>query len=758
MASQLGSRRLQAFIQPFSRSRLLSSFRRRSTANTSVFFSFANALVSRPKFSTLYKKRHDNALQTSSANHHSPISTNPESLVCKRCWDDIFSTKDWERACLYTGVAGSGYRPQVTHTALIREIKQSAEQSCSFCAMLWEYIGPELKSEDIDVKYTSLLCPTEFANSTPGGMQTWYFSLDTEYNNRRHGSWSLRICCHTTEGDRAAKFVSARPIQRDVFSTKAQDKMQSWIKECAKHHCCPTQDDTSLPSRIIDVSSDGGSDKPRVMSLDGQKGKYAILSYHWGPSQLQHRFTSSNISEYMQYLNTESLPATIRDGIAVTRALNLKYLWVDSLCIIQDSKDDQLRELAQIEDYYRNAHVAIIAASSHNVSQGFLQPRQRLSSDYPCTMHVRESWPVPFSVGNGKFGTIYFQCMKCEAVHREDEEPINQRAWAFQEQLLPPRQLIFSSHTLQWRCHSSLGIRNLEDSNHYELYGDVDGQSNSLRELNQISHTPIQAFIQWQKVVSKYTFRAMSVESDKLLALSSIAKRYQSFLGAYHAGIWEYNFLWQLRWTTSRYEDDEARLTKSYRAPSWSWASLDGDIGIDYAVDQDDLLESFNDHKPHCELIHVETQLKDPKQPYGEVTGGHIVLRGKPRHGWLIRSKRSLNGPRTVVWTTDEESSLSTAQAKYDLWANDEKYLMREVYDEYVEEYIDDPKNPWIGAQHDLRDEHSPMKVVCLPLFKRFGLLLQPATNGSYKRVGSFEWFNWEADFEHQKTINVRIV
>ena len=752
MDIRFGYRTTRILASQIRQSLILSNLHNSRRAN---IFNFYSALKFRTQFSAQGKKRHNNSLRTPIPVESLPSSGHPKTLVCKRCWDDIFSTKDWEHVCL--DVKSEGHHAYINYTASFRDIKQSANESCSFCSMLLGFIGPDIHVNELDARCTAYLAQTKFENSTPSGSNTWYLSLGAGLKDGHNRSWSLRVGAHTTEADPAAKLITARPIQRDVFSPTAQEQMRDWISECGEHHSCPLQSVTTLPTYVIDVAPDKNPDMPRVIASSGQKGIYAVLSYHWGTSLLHHQLNTKNMSQYMRGLDINSLPATVRDGIEVTKAIGLQYLWVDSLCIIQDLKDHKISELGRIADYYHNSIVAIVAASSTDVSHGFLQARHRLTHSDSCGMHALESWPIPFSTGNDCFGTIYLCCVPCELEHQEDAEPINKRAWALQEQLLPSRQLIFSSHTLQWRCHSSLGIRNLGNSSHYESTGDTDAESCSLRELSRLPHEPIEAFIRWQKLVDIYSRRDLSLETDKLPALSNIAALYGGFLGRYYAGIWEINLLWQLRWTTSRHEDLAVKLATQYRAPSWSWASVDGNVYTEYESDRSEQLDLFKENPPLCEAIHVETHLKDPKALYGEVTSGHLVLQGKLRHGWLIRSKRSLNGPRTVVWTTDEDSSLSTAQAKYDLWANNEEYLVREVTDNYVEEWIDGP-NPWLGAQHDVLAEHAPMKVVCLPLFRDFGLLLQATADGHYKRVGFFERFDWKVDFEHQRIVDVKIM
>ncbi|EGN94517.1 hypothetical protein SERLA73DRAFT_163069 [Serpula lacrymans var. lacrymans S7.3] len=98
---------------------------------------------------------------------------------------------------------------------------------------------------------------------------------------------------------------------------------------------------------------------------------------------------------YLEEIDIRTLPRTIKDAIECTHKLNLRYLWTDTLCILQGSADDKRNEIARMCDIYQDAYVTIIAASAQKVSQGFLQDRPD-----PVTTDL------PFWCPDGKLGTI----------------------------------------------------------------------------------------------------------------------------------------------------------------------------------------------------------------------------------------------------------------------------------------------------------------------------------------------------------------
>ncbi|EIW53238.1 HET-domain-containing protein, partial [Trametes versicolor FP-101664 SS1] len=150
----------------------------------------------------------------------------------------------------------------------------------------------------------------------------------------------------------------------DVGSPRALALVKDHIDECVYGHerCIALSvfPDPFLPTRLIDCTD---INHPRLVTTSGRRGKYLTLSYVWGGDQV-HKTTTTNISTYSRRIDPFLLPATIRDAIYVTQTLGFQFLWIDSLCIIQDSDEDKLHELGHMHDIYRYAHLTIIAASA----------------------------------------------------------------------------------------------------------------------------------------------------------------------------------------------------------------------------------------------------------------------------------------------------------------------------------------------------------------------------------------------------------
>ena len=226
------------------------------------------------------------------------------------------------------------------------------------------------------------------------------------------------------------------------------------IEDCAQNHTCQSTKKPRLPSRVVDCKD---PQNPKLCAGSGQKAHFAALSYVWGQAQ-PHSTYSTNIESYFSRIDVGVLPQTIVDAIKATHHLGLRYLWTDTLCIIQDSQDDKNNELPEMCNIYKNAYVTIIAACSKKAGDGFLHNRKNPVST-----------PLPFWLPSGELGTIHVR----EQERAPQNEPVNQRAWCFQERVLASRALIYASHTLQFQC--GRGIKNVGGGNNFKTVAKTEG-------------------------------------------------------------------------------------------------------------------------------------------------------------------------------------------------------------------------------------------------------------------------------------------
>jgi hypothetical protein len=126
-----------------------------------------------------------------------------------------------------------------------------------------------------------------------------------------------------------------------------------------------------LLKRVVDVGNEPSSLVRLHISKAQERGQYAALSHCWGGEQAAAT-TIANLRAQTQGIPTQSLRATILDAIKVTRGTGLRYLWVDTLCIVQDDSEDKHTGISTMGSIYKNATFTIAAFSAERASEGFL--------------------------------------------------------------------------------------------------------------------------------------------------------------------------------------------------------------------------------------------------------------------------------------------------------------------------------------------------------------------------------------------------
>lgn len=183
-------------------------------------------------------------------------------------------------------------------------------------------------------------------------------------------------------------YMTTRPANLDIGAPAAFERAKSWLDECIHSHpkCQRISPASSeLPTRVLEISSLSVGEN-EVLSIrlypntTKEAAPYAALSYVWGGPQAFCTL-QSNVASHTSQISLSTLPQTIQDAVFCAHKLGLKYLWVDSLCIIQDSTTDREREIAHMAQIYMNAFVTISAARAKGCHEGFLETKGR-ATDY----------------------------------------------------------------------------------------------------------------------------------------------------------------------------------------------------------------------------------------------------------------------------------------------------------------------------------------------------------------------------------------
>ncbi|KAH0425943.1 hypothetical protein CcaCcLH18_10647 [Colletotrichum camelliae] len=173
-----------------------------------------------------------------------------------------------------------------------------------------------------------------------------------------------------TLGDPINDIVKTRLPNLNVSAEKTAVKSRVWIADClANHPACTSKDIPEGPTRLLKLDKD---DQTVCLVSNDKNMAYATFSYCWGGDQ-EHKLTMARLSSYQTAIPVTKLPKSIQDAITVIRTLHgISYVWVDSLCIVQDDKDDRDRALAKMGDIYSGSIVTIWAANAESCEDGFL--------------------------------------------------------------------------------------------------------------------------------------------------------------------------------------------------------------------------------------------------------------------------------------------------------------------------------------------------------------------------------------------------
>ncbi|KAK3339931.1 HET-domain-containing protein [Lasiosphaeria hispida] len=546
------------------------------------------------------------------------------SLVCGLCWNGLFSRQSFREIWESPGsLIDVKKQKSFSYSSTWNRIDASSRAGCNWCSLLLGSVDPTMHdcySEDEDSLFRTFGRTIRVAFGKPS-----YFEgvlMGAQLVSAWVGDYQLfQYPVYTLPDDPSAKEVLARERIRRMKSTETCRLAIDYVSNCHKHHsgCPKPSHDRVLPTRVIDCTN---PEDPRLCITGGAvRGSYVALSYVWGEDQ-PNKTTARNIGTYTQGIDLGLLPQTIRDAVWVTHACNETYLWVDALCIIQDSREDKHREIAKIPQSFADASFTIIAARSPRASDGFLHDCQ------PPSVPVRHlPFPCKGDDDPGRFGTFYVE-QDVLGKHDDDldlNEPVHKRAWCLEERLLSPRALVYTSSTLGFHCQlirANIGnaVRATHDLADHRLAiewmpglgdGYFDPKADSAFDYNRSTTL-------WDNIIHNYTGRAVTQVEDKLIALAGVASRFAARWkkGDYLSGLWLDNLQHDILWHIA--VGAQQPRPEAYRAPSWSWASTEGSV----------VAAKLHPHEtPLYELTGYEVTRVSPTLSFGGVTAGHLAMR-----------------------------------------------------------------------------------------------------------------------------------
>lgn len=280
--------------------------------------------------------------------------------------------------------------------------------------------------------------------------------------------------------------------------------------------------------------------------------------------------TAHNRSRFESGIPASELNPNFQDAIHATRGLGFRYIWIDSLCILQGSREDWAKEAPLMNLVYTYAVLTLAAAASSDGFGGLFRER-----------NPDLAKPHRLQARSGEAGPEEWFLSRQQDPWEEQIEgcPLNKRAWVVQERLLAPRTVFFGAAEILWECHALEASETFPGGFPWQIRDEFTGFKNlgpnpvDVAEPKQGDTAPL--YYPWTAAVSQYSRCALTQGSDKLIAIAGIAKEFgKSIDDEYVAGLWRKDLINELRWSGG-----DKRATP-YRAPTWSWASVDGAVAF----------------------------------------------------------------------------------------------------------------------------------------------------------------------------------
>ncbi|KAK8013124.1 hypothetical protein PG991_009395 [Apiospora marii] len=309
------------------------------------------------------------------------------------------------------------------------------------------------------------------------------------------------------------------------------------------------------------------------------------------------------------------LPELFRDAARVTKNFGLQYLWIDAICIIQDSAEDWVAEASKMAEVYGNAYLTIAADSSGDAFQGLTGDGPYRNLFFPADEGrvARRDWPY-VQFGSGRFRNLLRSKFQTQCPSRSGHETTNvririmdgktsqgyhgkyflppslleSRGWCLQEVLLSKRVLRFGQSEISWQCRE---MECCECSKHTQFSSPDGYEPNYLAIVKNDFFGGVDVARNWRKIIENYTRRHLTRESDILPAIEGIAKwammRYRVPKESYLAGMWSSQLNSDLGWFALSKPKNPLHYTKPRQKskrvdgfPTWSWASVTGSVGF----------------------------------------------------------------------------------------------------------------------------------------------------------------------------------
>ncbi|KAH6855460.1 heterokaryon incompatibility protein-domain-containing protein, partial [Chaetomium sp. MPI-CAGE-AT-0009] len=592
----------------------------------------------------------------------------PSSPLCAMCQGMFVETIEMDTSW-YLSV-----HERYAHYATLEELHRAVTDGCPLCAMLWAHIAADYRIKfDPNLAYTELwnirmpMLSFDYISysisTTSGGGDSGYvlhFVYGGNTSERYDEMHTLQLGVVPVTDDRYSFYQGE--VSPSTGSDSALDFAARCIRKCKESHVTCPRDSSNpwRPTRLIDLGPPGTPINPRLITTENHVDPipcYATLSHRWNGANI-FQLKGDNLDALQQTIPTDQLSKTFQEAFEASKNLGSRYIWIDSLCIVQDSHDDWEKEAARMKDVYSNAKFNISATGAENGGEGLFFDRGSLAV-VPFTLEVSQTGN-PTAWKPGRYRLVKPSLWSSNI----SQAPLNQRGWVLQERVLAKRIVHFCRDQVFFECSQldacemfpdglpetdlfrKRALGTASNANFKRLDPELDGGwLREIKSMGRLKSSPaFNRYSLWAELVETYSATSLTKWEDKLVAFSGIAKMAQQWPemagDGYFAGLWRQHLPYHMLWSRRK---DGGLLTEpmTYIAPSWSWASVQAPVTLHPVTDgaNEEILIS---------ILEAETYTSS-EDATGSVFGGYIKLRGFLRDAEL------------AIWQFDHDPNLRSS-------------------------------------------------------------------------------------------------
>ncbi|ETS87480.1 hypothetical protein PFICI_01308 [Pestalotiopsis fici W106-1] len=520
---------------------------------------------------------------------------------------------------------------------------ESSLQGCTFCAFFKEILSSDqaLAVFNRDIHPAPLDSPipiryqVSFAWNCTNTNEDQYLVLQASFPSE---NVNLDLFCTIQALDECRELASWLSLSAPTHDSYANQETVEWMRSrldhCCENHSCGADllEREYLPDRLLDVQKD----IPKLVLRDDitvscqKTPNYLALSYCWGTNEdasHQPKLTKDTLQQFQTGIDEQHLSVVHRDAVFVAKALSIPYLWIDSLCILQDDDDriDWQRQCEQMDKIYGCAHVTLLAAASGSCRQSFLRRshgvqtiipfRSAIQSTQNGLLHIELRKVTTVPTDNGKIQTLFDDIFFSR---------LSRRGWAYQERILSRRKILFGEWNFHYMCPTA--NQSLKGSERMGPYERSPGQIKQQLSKGYNYGEWVEIF----ELASMFGGQSFTYPEDILPALSGLARLVQNDAhDVYLAGHWAQDLFRSLAWRrpllTHTPKEVHFRRTFGpgpYTVPSWSILyKVFGDLDNPYQTGPSDVKSEMESCVGQVALVGTD--------PFGAIKNAHLEIRSR---------------------------------------------------------------------------------------------------------------------------------